>query len=174
MSATIAEIRIRQLVQEGLRKRKAGFGKVALGAALVACTAFVVGLLSTESGDALMVGLLFASVPAIVAGLTATAWVAVGDPKDGAFVRMLRERRAEIVWAYAAQVEQRVGPTRRTFHNVWLYCGDGKGAMAPVPARVVVEVVDLLRRELPSASIGWSEQRLSSFRRDPMSLARRS
>lgn len=161
--------RIAQIVEEGASQRKARFGWLARAAFLVAALAGAAGFFLSQNSP-LGVAILFAALPTILALLFSVAWFAMGDPKKPAFMQMLEHRHSEIVWAYDAQVTQSVQGVRVKYHNVWLYCEDGRGAMAPVVTGHADELLLLLTEELPHATVGFSEELRATFQKSPKSL----
>lgn len=161
--------RIAQIIEAGVSQRKARFGWLAKAAWVIAALAFGAGYFLSQNSP-LSVGIVFAVLPAILALLFTVAWLAMGDPKNPTFTQVLVGRRADIVWAYDAQVTQSVQGVRLKYHNVWLYCEDGRGVMAPVPKEHAAELLELLAEELPDATIGFSEEHRANFQRAPKSL----
>ena len=162
--------RIGMVIAQGVAARKRKYGMGAAGLLVLALFMYVVGLLA---GDAL-IGLLFAAVPLFLGVIMGLVWLALGDPQRSKFMRLLTERTKDLVWVYDVEITQRMhGLDIAKHHNIWIYCADRKGAVAPVPANMRAELMFLLAEELPHATIGWNEHRLATFRSDPEALRRK-
>lgn len=162
---------IATIVEAGVTRRKRKLGKIAAIVFAVAVAAFAVAYVLAEHSS-LSVAILFATLPFLISVILGVAWLAMGDPKKSRFITIVRGRRHEVVWAYAAQIEQKVELVMTVYHNVWIYCADGRGAMAPVQGDRVRELMAHLQQILPNATFGWSQQKLADFRADPGRLAR--
>ena len=136
---------------------------------LVAFGALVFGLIMA-SRDAAMKE--YVIMGAIMGALFAWFWkLSLRDPKAHPAMALLRERPGDVVWAYVSTQSQNGSVVKS---EVMLALADKRRLAVNAAIGQEQELLNMLARALPSATLGFSPEREQAFLKDPASLRRQA
>jgi hypothetical protein len=97
--------------------------------------------------------------------------LSLGDPAQHPVLKTLREQPGDIVWAYVSTQTQYGNPVSST-----LNLGLASGKLVSVNAEVnrERELMEVIARLAPQATLGFDPQRAATFRQNPSSLRRQA
>jgi hypothetical protein len=136
---------------------------------LVAGGAVVFGLIMASRGAATKEYVILA---VIMGGLFAWFWkLSLRDPRAHPVMALLRDRPGDVVWAYVSTTRQNGSVVRS---EVMLGLPDKRRLSVNAAIGEEQELLDVLGRALPSATLGFSPERERAFLADPASLRRQT